>query len=253
LLGELVARRPAGAWRYVEPFAGSACLFFALQPKEALLGDRNARLIEAYRLLRDQPEEVAARVHAWPTSRETYYAVRNEPESSLSPVERAARFIYLNRLCFNGVYRTNRKGEFNVPYGRDPGAIPSGERFMQCAQLLRRAVLLADDFEAVATLVNSGDFVYLDPPYSRAGSDGYGVYGYGSFNDSDLGRLLACLQHLDESGAKVLLSYTWHEGLRELGPTWYVDEVLVHTHVAGRVSARSTRREVLVANYQGIG
>jgi DNA adenine methylase len=250
LLGELVARRPPGEWRYIEPFVGSACMFFALQPNEAVLGDRNASLIEAYRTLREQPDAVARRVHAWPTDRETYYAVRSESEGNLCPVKSAARFFYLNRLCFNGVYRTNRKGEFNVPYGRNTGAIPPIERFGQCARLLRRAVLRADDFEAVVASAGDGDFVYLDPPYSRAASDAYGVYGYGSFDGGDFDRLLACLQRLHEAGARVLLSYARHERLRELGAAWHVDEVSVHTHVAGRVSARSIRREALVANYR---
>jgi len=250
LLAQLIQRRPPGDWRYIEPFAGSACLFFALQPREAVLGDRNARLMETYAVVRERPREVAHLVHAWPTDSVGYYAVRRELEENLSPVKRAARFIYLNRLCFNGVYRTNRRGHFNVPYGRDPGAIPSTERFERCGRFLRRAELIAEDFEVVVACAQRGDFIYLDPPYSRAASDAYGVYGYGSFNGRDLDRLLESLRRLDEAGAMVLLSYAWNERLRELGSRWHVDEVSVRTHVAGVVRARTRRRELLVRNYR---
>jgi DNA adenine methylase len=249
LLDELEARRPSGQWRYVEPFAGSACFFFALQPERALITDRNARLMETYRVLCERPDDLAKRVHAWPTDSATYYEVRSQPDEHLSPLDRSARFIYLNRLCFNGVYRTNRKGQFNVPYGRDTGAVPSLDRFRSCGELLRRAELRAADFETTLASAGPGDFVYLDPPYSRAISDGYGVYGYGSFDANDLDRLLRSLKRLDNEGAQVLLSYTWHPRLQELGSNWDIDEVAVHAQVGGRASSRTTRREVLVANY----
>ncbi len=249
LLHELVRRRPSGNWRYVEPFAGSACLFFALAPRKAVLGDLNRELIAAYRVLAERPLQVADQVHAWATDSGTYYRIRAQAGEQLPPVEAAARFIYLNRLCFNGVYRTNRLGKFNVPYGRRPGAVPVRESFAACAKLLQRADLRDGDFESTVADVGKGDFVYLDPPYSRALSDAYGVYGYGSFDAADLDRLLACLRRLDECGARVLVSYTWHPRLAELDDHWHLDEVTVRSQVGGATHSRSTRREVLVANY----
>lgn len=249
LVGELVARRPPGTWRYVEPFVGSACLFFALAPERAVLGDLNRELIFTYRVLREQPDAVAERVHAWGSDSETYYQVRSQESTTLGDVDAAARFIYLNRLCFNGVYRTNRLGQFNVPYGRRPGAIPGRERFAACARMLRHAELRAGDFESTVAGAGAGDFVYLDPPYSRALSDAYGVYGYGSFDGADLDRLLVCLADLDNRGACVLLSYTQHPRLAELGKQWRIDEVAVSSQVGGVAASRTTRHEVLVANY----
>lgn len=249
LIHELVERRPPGEFRYMEPFAGSACLFFATRPANAVLGDRNASLIETYRCLRDHPLDVAAQVHAWKSDKATYYEVRAESEAEMDPVARAARFIYLNRLCFNGVYRTNRRGEFNVPYGSRAGALPAASRFVECGRLLARAELIADDFEVVVAGAGKGDFVYLDPPYSRAASDAYGVYGYGSFDGGDLERLLACLKRLDAAGARVLLSYKDTPELEALGRGWVRADVSVRTQVGGRAEARTSRQEVLVANY----
>jgi DNA adenine methylase len=249
LLHELVRRRPPGNWRYVEPFAGSACLFFALAPQEAVLGDLNRELIAAYRVVRERPLQVADQVHAWATDSRAYYRIRAQADGQLGPVEAAARFIYLNRLCFNGVYRTNRLGEFNVPYGRRSGAVPARERFATCAKLLQSAELRDGDFESTLGDAGKGDFVYLDPPYSRALSDAYGVYGYGSFDAADLDRLLAYLQQLDERGSRVLLSYTWHPLLAQMGDHWHLDEVAVRSQVGGTANSRSTRREVLVTNY----
>jgi DNA adenine methylase len=251
LLAELTARTPEGLSRYIEPFAGSACLFFELAPGRAVLGDMNHELITTYRVVRDEPHAVAAQVHAWGHDPETYYAVRALDRANLGEIETAARFIYLNRLCFNGVYRTNRRGQFNVPYGSRPGAVPHRERFVACAELLGNAELRAGDFaDTVADAdAGEGDFVYLDPPYSRAVSDAYGVYGYGSFDAGDLDRLLTCLRDLDRRGAKVLLSYTHNPRLAELGERWRIEEVAVRSQVGGVVTRRSTRRELLVANY----
>ncbi len=225
-------------------------MFFAVGPQRAVLGDLNKELIATYHVLRERSLEVADQVHSWALDPDTYYTVRAQDTSKLGQVEAAARFIYLNRLCFNGVYRTNRLGRFNVPYGRRPGAVPSRERFATCAEVLQHAELRVGDFEATVRDASNGDFVYLDPPYSRAVSDAYGVYGYGSFDGADLDRLLACLCDLNERRANVLLSYTWHPRFAELGGDWQIDEVAVRSQVGGSVTRRSTRREILVANYE---
>lgn len=220
-----------------------------MAPERAILGDLNAELIATYQVLRDKPAELAELVHAWPHDSETYYEIREWDSNTLAELEAAARFVYLNRLCFNGVYRTNRLGKFNVPYGRRTGGVPERHQFEACAELLRSAVLRAGDFEAAVQDVGEGDFVYLDPPYSRAVSDAYGVYGYGSFDGADLDRLLECVRGLHRRGARVLLSYTWDTRLAKLGKSWDIAAVAVRSQVGGAVASRSTRREVLVANY----
>ncbi len=113
LLPELMAQVPASLTRYVEPFAGSGCLFFALRPEKAILGDINDELIYAYSVIRDHPRLVSRAVHRLRNEKRTYYRLRSQSPNALSPVDRAARFTYLNRHCFNGVYRINRAGCFN--------------------------------------------------------------------------------------------------------------------------------------------
>lgn len=235
--------------RYFEPFAGSACLFFAMRPRAGFLGDLNAELIAAYRTLRRKPREVAREVGRWPTDEESYYRVRDLPEEDLGAVRRAARFVYLNRLSFNGVYRTNRANHFNVPYGRKPGAIPSVELFVRCATALRDATLRATDFEAVTVEARPGDFVYLDPPYSRASSEAYGVYGYGSFDGADLGRMLDTLEQLDAREVSFMFSYRMSTDVLAATRRWHQQFVGVRAQVGGRTSSRSFRRELLVTNY----
>lgn len=153
--------------RYVEPFAGSAALFFRLQPEKALLGDINEGLIEAYEVIRDRPDDVHEAVSRVRRGKASYYRVRAQNPRRMSAFGRTVRFVYLNRYCFNGIFRTNTDGHFNVPYAHiKPGIIPPIEDFRKCAALLQRASLRCGDFGAVVSSVRAGDFVYLDPPYA---------------------------------------------------------------------------------------
>jgi DNA adenine methylase len=156
--------------RYVEPFTGSACLFFDLLPRRALLGDVNRELVETYTAVRSSPLRVGQLVAAMPVSKAFYCELRAKDPDAMSVVERAARFVYLNRFCFNGVYRTNRSGKFNVPRGVRTGSLPTIADFDAWSRILNRATLVRGDFEKCLSKVRSGDFVYLDPPYAEEGS-----------------------------------------------------------------------------------
>lgn len=237
--------------RYVEPFVGSACLFFALRPKSAILGDRNENLINTYEVLRKHPRILARRVHSLPLTDNEYYRVRSIPFEELSDFDKAVSFIYLNRLCFNGVYRTNRKGEFNVPIGSNTGGIPCEKHFYRCSVALRNAELNAGDFESTCELASEGDFVYLDPPYSSKTRAGYGEYGYNSFRETDMPRMLETLQRLDSKGCHFVLSYCFTERiLKTMRERWSVKKIKVRRHVAGFSDHRANVYEILVANYE---
>jgi DNA adenine methylase len=251
LLPELSARfrAAAAAGRYIEPFAGSACLFFSLRPERAVLGDLNEELVETYRTLRDHPRLVSRAVRAWDADRDSYYVVRALDPAALGPINRAARFLYLNRLCFNGVFRTNKTGRFNVPYGTATGAIPTESHIYRCSVALRQADLRAGDFDSTTADVRAGDFVYLDPPYTQDSSSAYGVYGYGSFDSGDLGRVMATLRRIEGAGATFLFSYAAIEGLGESLPSsWSLATVEVPGRIAARTPFRTARREILVSN-----
>jgi DNA adenine methylase len=155
---------------YHEPFLGSGALFFYLYSlgriKRAILSDINQELITTYTAVRDHVEEVLSLLRTYPHSRDFYYDIRDKDPSTLSPVETAARMIYLNKTCYNGLYRVNRQGKFNVPFGRykspkyyDPEALKSASKALQ------KAELICTSFETVLDRASDGDFVYFDPPY----------------------------------------------------------------------------------------
>jgi len=236
--------------RYFEPFAGSACLFFALRPAQATLSDLNGELIETYVTVRSHPRRVARAAGAWPVREDVYYDVRALEAAALDPVCRAARFVYLNRHCFNGVYRTDRRNRFNVPFGRRTGDTPKEQRFYRCSVALRTARLRTCDFEEACDDARRGDFVYLDPPYSRAARDAYGVYGYGGFHSSDLARMEELLRRLDRRGVRFMFSYTPTVEVLAATCGWRRSEVAVAAQVGGRARSRSVRGELLVTNYE---
>lgn len=235
--------------RYVEPFAGSAALFFRLAPPKALLGDVNTALIETYHVVRDRPDDLYGAVAGVPRTEATYYAMRDKAPDRLSPFERAVRFVYLNRNCFNGIYRTNAAGVFNVPYAHErPGALPSIENFRQCAQLLSHATLKAGDFGKVLSAVRAGDFVYLDPPYAVESRRIFTEYNRKEFARRDLERLAAHLCELDARGAHFVLSYADCTEARALFAGWNGYRIRVRRNVAGFTSARRLATEWLVTN-----
>lgn len=251
LVSTLQSIAPTKWNRYVEPFVGSACLFFALKPFSAILGDRNEHLINAYNILRQHPRILARQVHSIPLTKNEYYRVRAIPFGELTEFDRAVHFIYLNRRCFNGVYRTNRKGEFNVPLGSNTGGIPPEQHFYRCSIALRNAVLNPGDFESTCDLASKGDFVYLDPPYSSKTRAGYGEYGYDSFQEMDMPRMMKTLRKLDTKGCHFVLSYCFTEQiLRTMQKRWNVKKLKVRRHIAGFSEHRANVYEILVTNYE---
>jgi DNA adenine methylase len=249
LLPILVPNAPVRYARYIEPFAGSASLFFALRPREAILGDLNAELIHAYEVVRDHPELVAKTALAIPSTRCEYDRIRALRPGTLDPLGRAVRFIYLNRYCFNGVYRTDRLGRFNVPRGSRTGRMPEQGFFRSCAAVLRTADLRIDDFESVLANTRSGDFVYLDPPYVSRSKVSAGGYGPSGFTTADLPRLARTLDHIDKVGATFILSYENADTVRqELSEAWHVALVPVRRTVASLAKHRQWTMELLASN-----
>ena len=234
--------------RYVEPFAGSACLFFELAPTPAVLGDNNASLIEAYRVVRDNPERLFRRLCRIRRDAETYYRWRASSPKSLDRETRALRFLYLNRNCFNGIYRTNERGEFNVPFGRRPGGYFTKGDLIRCATLLRRARLFVGDFEKTLRLVRRGDFVYLDPPYAVTSRRLFREYSHRSFDTSDVCRLRLELRRLHRTGADFLVSYADCTEARALAREWNSARLPVRRHVAGFADRRRRAYEWLISN-----
>lgn len=198
--------------------------------------------------MRRRPGEVRSLVERLPRDPASYYDVRARDPKKMRAIDRAARFFYLNRMAFNGVYRTNRKGEFNVPIGSRVGAMPTEQSVVASARVLRCAQLIAGDFQGALEEVKRDDFVYLDPPYTRSPAGNYGVYGYGSFDGGDLNRLVEAVNDIDRRGASFLLSYRDAPELSKQLGRYRIDHVFVTAQVGGRRARRSTRNELLVSN-----
>lgn len=240
---------PVGYLRYVEPFAGSAALFFYLEPRHALLGDLNRELIGSLKTIRWRPQAVHSVLTGWERSRKAYYDLRSQDPSSMDCCTRAARFLYLNRLCFNGLYRTNHRGEFNVPYGGDrSGALPTLEALCDAARLLRQAELFEGDFSATLDSVRPGDFVYLDPPYVSDESRIFAEYGPSVFSTGDLGRLKMVIEGFREKGVSFVLSYADVPAVEWLAEGFYLEKVRVRRNVGGFLARRRSAREAVITN-----
>lgn len=252
ILPELVSRwneaQPVG--RYVEPFMGSAGLFFRIQPKSAILGDLNEELVETYEGIRADPGVIHEELSRFPTGKTSYYRIRKLDPQGLTSTERSARFIYLNRYCFNGLYRTNLNGDFNVPYGGGrTGSTPSLQQLREVQAVLQRAELVSGDFEAVLRKVRKGDFVYMDPPYAVERRRVFREYAANPFGVEDLERFTAAVRDIDELGAKFLISYAYSREALTFFSGWKQRKIYVQRNVGGFADRRRKAAELLIANF----
>ncbi len=194
---------------YFEPFLGGGALFFSLNPKNAILSDSNSELINTYKVVKENPSALVKALSKYKNSEKFYYKIRALTPELLSEIERAARFIFLNKTCYNGLYRVNKKGEFNVPFGnyKNP-KIVNEERIYGASQLLINAQILCGDYKTILRrYAGENDFIYLDPPYHPLG--GYADfqrYTKEFFYDEDHLELRNEFNRLVRIGAKVLLT-----------------------------------------------
>jgi DNA adenine methylase len=250
-LRPLLPRDLTARARYFEPFAGGGALFFALRPRSAVLSDVNTELIDCYRAVRNQVERVIRALRAHRYDRDHYYAVRSMPPASLSLAERAARTIYLNKTGYNGLYRVNRAGLFNVPMGRytNPGILDASN-LRACSRALRGAEVEACAFEAVLSSAKRGDFVYFDPPYVPASATAdFTSYVPGGFGLDDQRRLAAVFTRLAAKGVHVMLSNSDTAPVRELYAGFRIDVVLAARSINSKGARRGKVGEVVVRTF----
>jgi DNA adenine methylase len=249
LLGKMSASFPQGSFRYIEPFAGSACLFFHLEPAEAILGDLNSDLIRTLRAVQRDVSLVLECLRRLRKGEASYYSLRRVNPGTLSDAEAAARFIFLNHYCFNGIFRTNLAGQFNVPYGPPKNGSPiNEERIVRAARGLQTAVLYNGDFSETIAHARRGDFVYLDPPYAVESRRVFSDYIPGTFSKVDLHRLGEALEALDSKGAQFLISYGDSPEARHLLKPWRPRRIWTRRNVAGFVGDRRGAYELLATN-----
>lgn len=234
--------------RYFEPFLGGGAVFFERQPTNAILSDANSRLIELYTVIRDELEEFEEllRNHARKHSREYYYELRSKRlgKSAAS----AAQFLYLNRTCWNGLYRENLKGRFNVPIGTKQNVILSSDNFAAWSRALQKIRLECRDFEEAIEEAGDGDFIFVDPPYTvRHNINGFVKYNQNIFAWKDQIRLRDALKRAAERGVSFAMTNADHDSIRELYAGFGVHRCLErHSVIAGQSIHRSLATELLV-------
>jgi len=161
---------PTNYNKYIEPFIGGGAFFFYLNPKKAIISDSNEELITTYKAVRDDVEEIIAILNGYKNEESFFYKIRTLNPFKLSNTERAARLIYLNKTCFNGLYRVNKKGDFNVPYGKRIGDFLNREQLRYSSEFLQKVEIFHSDyFTTLKKYAEKGDFIFLDPPYYPVG------------------------------------------------------------------------------------
>lgn len=254
LLPELLARVPEKFGRYYEPFVGGGALFFALRalcPKmqEATLSDSNGALMTTYTMVRNWPNDLIASLkrHALAHSEKHYYAVREKLGYRLEAVDDAADFIYMNKAGFNGLYRVNRKGEFNVPWGKRARFEPDEENIHACSKALAGINLIPSHF-AVAAQACKGDFVYFDPPYVPASAtSNFTAYQKEPFGPEQQKELRDFALTLKKRGVHVMLSNSDTSEVRHLynGP-FRIERVEARRNINSKGSARGPIGELII-------
>ena len=170
LIHELKIFIPDSFNKYIEPFLGGGALYFYLNPDHSIISDLNEELVLTYITLKDKVEEVIRELDTYKNEEEFYYSIRALDPNQLSDVTRAARLIYMNKTCYNGLYRVNKKGEFNVPFGKRNGAFLNKGLLRDASDFLQNAnIINADYLEVLSRYAQKGDFIFLDPPYYPVG------------------------------------------------------------------------------------
>lgn len=252
LLGELLRRIEIPFGAYHEPFMGGGALYFALSDlgriRKAHLSDLNGQLIEMYRTVRDDVEGVIRALRRHRNESAHFYRVRGQNPRRLTPRGRAARLLYLNRTCYNGLYRENSLGVFNVPFGDNPRAtICNAKGLRAAAAALRAAELHEGSFEDVLDRAVPGDLVYFDPPYQpRSRTSDFTSYSSAGFGEADQRRLAEVFHVLAGKGVRVLLSNSDTRLIRELYRGCRRDVVHATRAINSKVSRRGKITELLI-------
>lgn len=236
---------------YLEPFLGGGAVFFSLLPERAVLIDSSEELINFYLVVRDQLEDLLADLKRHRNTKEYYYALRSADPHHLKPVERASRFLYLNKTGYNGLWRVNSKGKHNVPFGRYKNPkITDGENLRLVSTALKKAEILCADFSSVLNYAKPGAFVYLDPPYHPVSNTAsFTTYTANAFKVEDQYRLGEVFRKLDAKGCFVMLSNSDTPFVRDLYRGYDIQVVYAKRVINSRPDRRGPVTELVIRNY----
>jgi DNA adenine methylase len=237
--------------RYFEPFIGGAAVFFALQHPHSILSDNNIELINLYQVVRDHVSDLIVALQGHVNDVDHYYRVRAQEPATLTPIERAARLIYLNKTCYNGLYRVNRHGQFNVPFGRYRNPTICDAANLQAASTaLQRATIRHGDYATVLRDAAAGDFIYFDPPYHPVSKTAnFTSYTEGQFGPDEQARLAAEFARLHRAGCYVMASNSDTPLIRELYAGFSIATITANRAINCKANGRGPVAELVITNY----
>ncbi len=254
LLPELVKRIPQDFSTYFEPFLGGAALFWQLKPQQAILIDINQELVNTYRCIQQDVEALILDLQKHHYNSEYYYQIRNSDRfrsyASWTDIQRASRFIYLNKTCFNGLYRVNSKGEYNVPFGRYKNPkIVDAENLRACSQALQKTEILTGSFLSIESKITPQDFVYFDPPYIPLNTtSNFTSYSSQGFDLEMQIALRDLCKRLDRKRVRFILSNSATPLVLEIYSEFKIELVDMPRSINSRGDKRGKIKEVLITN-----
>lgn len=252
LLPTLREKTPKTFGNYFEPFLGGGAMFFDLSPRKSVLSDSNEELINCYQVVRTSPQTLVSALSNFQVEEKEYYRMRAIDPQHLSKVERAARFIYLNKTCFNGLHRVNKQGKFNTPFGHLKKAnLVDEENLFKASKLLASAeIFCINYFDLLTAKAEAGDFIYLDPPYLPIGKNSdFKRYTKNFFYEENHETLASLFKTLDHRGCKLLLSNSYHPRIEELYRGYRMQTVQASRSINCRGDKRGAISERIISNF----
>lgn len=251
MLGEIVPRMPKAYNSYIEPFFGSGAVYFAVAPQHAIIADSNPELINLYRVIATNVDTLINELALYENTKETFYSIRELDWESLSPLKAAARMIYLNKTCFNGLYRVNRKGQFNTPFANNKRSTYCDPvEIRKAAELLKNTELICGDYhDVLISKAQENDFIFLDPPYVPISKySDFKRYTKEQFGEEDQRRLAEDVYILTQKGCKVMLTNSNHPLVHELYDRFKI-EVFQTRRMINKDGNNRTGEDVIVTTY----
>lgn len=259
LLGEILERIPRTYDNYIEPFLGGGAVLFALQPKRALINDINASLIHTYKIIASDPQQFINKIKELDSrivegGKEYYYLIRDLYNSKLMreefDLELAALFVFLNKHCFNGLYRVNAKGLFNVPYNNGKKASIAEEVILEVSKYLKKLTICLGDFEDACKDAKEGDFIFLDSPYAPLNPSSFESYTKEGFDMESHVRLSKLFDNLTQKGCYCMLTNHNTEFINDLyGNKGYKMDVVSVKRMINSDASKRTGEEIIICNY----
>lgn len=256
LISDIQKNLPSNYNSYFEPFIGGGALFFHLKKTGCHINDFNEDLVNVYEVVKKQPHKLIASLKEHKNTEEHYYETRaldrNSEFSKMSAVDKASRFIFLNRTGFNGLYRVNRSGQNNVPFGKyENPQIVDADNILACSKLLKETIITNGDFENIKGSIKKGDLVYFDPPYipiSKTSS--FTSYTSEGFSTNEQQRLRIFCDYIDSIGAYFLLSNSSAEEVKVLYDGYRIQKVTANRAINCKSNGRGKVGELLIMNYE---